>query len=1088
AFKILLNRYSGQEDIIVGTPIAGRDRTETEALIGFFVNTLALRTNLACHPSFVELLSRVRQVCLQAYTHQDLPYEKLVEQLQPERDLSRTPIFQVWFNMVNLASDSLELNGLKVEPVAVLETASKFDLSLYIREQNNTLHLQLVYNTLLFNADTIQWMSLHLQRLLEGIATNPEANIATIPLLTQSERYELSHRRNLIQPTNSFHEFPKSEIEQSISARFEQQVKKYPENIAVKTKNYQWTYEELNLQANRIAQILLQTNLKAESKIALLFEHDAPMIAAILGVLKLGLTYIPLDTKYPQERVLYILEDSLAQVVLTNSKNLVQAQNLTGGKLPIMNISDIKINNLVAEINREISADTIAYILYTSGSTGQPKGVYQNHRNVLHFIRNYTNNLHISSHDKLTLFSSYSFDAAVIDIFSALLNGATLYPFDIKEEGLANLANWLEEQEITIYHSTPTVYRYFIQTLEKTKLSQLRLVVLGGEEVVKTDVEYYQKYFADECIFVNGLGSTESSFNLQYLINKQTQINQKLVPVGYPFEDTEILLLDEVGNQTDIYGEIAIRSPHLALGYWQKPELTKAAFLDDVKDGNKRIYRTGDLGRLKPNGTIEFLGRKDFQVKIRGFRIELGEIETILNQHPSVSESVVIAREDIPREKRLVAYIVPTSNESVIINQLHQYLKSKLPDYMVPSAFVLLDVLPLTPNGKINRRVLPTPDVTKLESEKPANSSDNLELQLTKIWENILGIQSIGLNDNFFDLGGHSLLAVRLFTQIEKIFNQNISFTILFQYPTIRQVANLLRQEGFSTSWSSLVPIQPHGSKPPFFYIHTIYGGLIHSRNLLSKMPSDQPIYGLQARGLDGKEPPHNCIEDMASHYIKEIQTVQPTGPYLLGGWCAGGMIAFEMAQQLKAQGENVELLAIFDAYPPKLASQLNTPVESLSVNKIKSRLHQSTRHLIDTIKRHRNQFFTFSIGEKINRLIQSRIEESIYQFYLKWNLPLPQALRNLAVRDAILQAYRNYCPKVYPGKVVFFRAVDQPKECANYLKKWQEVAAGGLEIHDIPGNHDSIMSEPHVEVLAEKLKACTERVSNTNSKFSIQN
>ncbi|MEA5552827.1 amino acid adenylation domain-containing protein [Anabaena cylindrica UHCC 0172] len=1092
AFKILLCRYTGQNDVIVGTPIAGRNRREIEDLIGFFVNTLALRTDLSGNPSFRELLNRVRQVTLDAYAHQDLPFEKLVEELQPQRHLSHTPIFQVWFNMINLNINALELNDLKIEPITIIETTSKFDLNLYIEEKNNEIHLQFVYNNILFNADTIEWMAKHFQRLLTGLSVHPEKPISTFSLITERERYELSHFRNSHRPINSFIEFSKLEIEQSIPARFEEQVKKYPDNIAIKTKNYQWTYQELNFQANKIAKIILEESLNTQANIALLFDHDAPMIAAILGVLKAGKTYVPLDPKYPQDRVVYILEDSLVQVVLTNHKNLLLAQELIQGKLPIINIDEINISGSAIEINQPISPDTLAYILYTSGSTGKPKGVIQNHRNVLHFIRNYTNNLHISQNDNLSLFASYSFDAAVIDIFSAILNGATLYPFDIKAEGLADLATWLEIEKITIYHSTPTVYRSFIQILsekqsrEKIQLSQVRLVVLGGEQAIKSDVELYQKYFDDECIFVNGLGSTESSFNLQYLIDKNTQITQQYVPVGYAFEDTEILLLDDEGKQTDIYGEIAIRSPHVALGYWQKPELTKAVFLDDTH-GNKRIYRTGDLGRLTANGAIECLGRKDFQVKIRGFRIELGEVEAVLKQHPDVKETVVVAREDIPGEKRLVAYIIPSTNidvfishQSSIINEIKHYLQEQLPDYMVPAAFVMLDVMPLTPNGKINRLALPAPDLTSLATEKYVTSSDNLELQLTKIWENVLGVRPIGLNDNFFDVGGHSLLAVKLFAQIEKIFGKNIALTTLFQTPTIKQLANVLRDEGYSSSWSSLVPIQPHGSKRPFFYIHTIYGGLIYSLNLLSKLDADQPVYGLQAQGLDGKNPHHTCIEDMASHYIKEIQTIQPHGPYILGGWCAGGMIAYEIGQQLYAQGETVELLTIFDAYPPKMIPPSDQVVNSLSIRKANSRIYESISYVMDMIKRNRSYFANLTLQQQIiaiwgniNRRIEDKIKEIVYQFYVQRNLPLPHRLRHLVVRDAIAQAYKNYCPTVYPGQVIFFRAVDQSQEYARYLKRWEELAAGGLEIHDIPGNHDSIMAEPHVSVLAEKLRRC---------------
>ncbi|WP_231585807.1 amino acid adenylation domain-containing protein, partial [Crocosphaera watsonii] len=410
--------------------------------------------------------------------------------------------------------------------------------------------------------------------------------------------------------------------------------------MAVQSKDNQYTYQKLNTEANKIAKSLLNLGIDKQAKVALFFDHNMSMIAAMLGVLKAGKIYVPIDPNYPQDRVLYTLEDSCAEVILTNQINSDNIKAITHGKLPIINID--KLNDVAVEINLEISPDTLAYILYTSGSTGQPKGVIQNHLNVLHFIRNHTNNLHISADDNLNLLASYSFDAAVIDIFSALLNGATLFVFDIKKEGLNSLYNWLETHKITIFHSTPTVYRYFLEklgskvSLAKAQLSHIRLVVLGGEPVLKKDVKLYQQFFADNCIFVNGLGATESSFYLQYLLNKKTQIQKQIIPVGSTFEDTEIVLLDEEGNITDLYGEIAVRSPHVALGYWQKEELTQAVSLKDFQGKDKRIYRTGDWGRLRNDGVIECLGRKDNQVKIRGFRVELGEIEALLNKHPQI--------------------------------------------------------------------------------------------------------------------------------------------------------------------------------------------------------------------------------------------------------------------------------------------------------------------------------------------------------------------------------------------------------------------------------------------------------------------
>ena len=920
AFQILLSRYTGQTDICVGTVHANRDRPEVRGLIGFFVNTLVLRTDLSGNPSFEDALSRSRDVALGAYAHVDLPFEKLVEELQPERDLSRHPIFQVWFNLLPKGDIPLELSGLDVEPIFMEEAASKFDLTLYVAEQKQAIQLKLVYNTDLFNADTMQRMLLHYQTLLEGVVANPEERISTLPLLTETDRYYLKSRGNVVSPTNRFITFGKQDIEQSIPSRFEQQVRKYPQNIAVHTKNYHWTYSELNCRANRVAQAILFQCTSSEEKIALLFEHDAPMIAGILGVLKVGKTYVPLDPNYPSDRVVYILEDSLASAVITNNKNLVRAQELTRGTIPLINIDDISFPGCDDEIVREISPDTVAYILYTSGSTGQPKGVIQNHRNVLHFIRNYTNNLHINEQDGLTMLSSYSFDAAIMDIFAAILNGATLYPINIKESGLTDLSQWLQQHHITIYHSTPTLYRHFVSTLSgDEKLTQIRLVVLGGESVVKTDVDLYKEYFSNECIFVNGLGPTESTVTLQYFINKQTEITRNTVPVGYSVEETEILLLNEAGEKTDIYGEIAIRSPYIALGYWRKPDLTQLVFKSDRASDSRRIYRTGDLGRLRPDGSIEFLGRKDFQVKIRGFRIELGEIEAALTQHPSVRENVVIAREDVPGNKHLVAYVVPT--QTLTTDELRHFLKQKLPDYIVPSAFVMLEALPLTPSGKVDRLTLPVPDnSSSLDNFVPPR--DKLELQLTQIWSEVLKVDKVGVRNNFFDLGGHSLLAVRLMAKIQQQFGKNLPLAALFQSPTVEELANILQRDSDSSYWSPLVAIQPNGSKRPFFCVPGIGANVIYFYDLARHLGTDQPFYGLQALGLDGDSPPHTSIEEMAAYYIEAIQTQEPQGPYLLGGHSFGGIVAFEMATQLHKQGHEVALLAIIDVVAPILSKK----------------------------------------------------------------------------------------------------------------------------------------------------------------------
>jgi amino acid adenylation domain-containing protein len=1052
AFQILLYRYSGQEDIIVGTPIANRNRQEIEPLIGFFVNSLVLRTNLGGNPSFRELLKQVREVTLGAYTHQDLPFEKLVEEIQPERDLSRNPLFQVWFNMINFTGSTLlKLMDLKAENLLSQEIDSKFDLTLYLENKDKNIYLQLVYNKTLFNADTIEEMSKHFQQLLKVIVRNPEYPISNLSLLTETERYQLSCRRNLIQPSNPFTEFLKSDIKQSIPSRFQQQVEKYPHHFAIKTRNYEWTYEELNQQANNIAQQLLAYLPHEQIRIALLFEHDAPMIAAILGVLKLGQIYVTLDPDYPQDRVSYILEDSLASLILTNDNNFGKAQDLVGEKLLIINIDQIEITDIYEENNQKISADTIAYLLYTSGSTGQPKGVIQNHGNVIHFIRNYTNNLHISTQDKLTLFSSYSSDAAVIDIFGTLLNGATLYPFDLKQEGLANLSQWVREQEITIYHSTPTVYRYFLNSVtDKKDLEKIRLVVLGGETVVKQDVELYGEYFADDCIFVNGLGCTESSFNLQYLINKEIAIPGNSISVGYPFDDTEILLLDSDRMPTDIIGEIAIRSHHLALGYWRKPELTAEVFLPDPTGGKRRIYRTGDWGRFLPDGSLEFLGRKDFQVKIRGFRIELGEIEAVISKHPDVLNTVTIVREDIPGDKRLIAYIVLQPQGRLTQTELRQLVKQKLPDYMIPSAFVFLEKIPLTPNSKIDRRALPAPDSSRQDTAKAFLApSDELELQLTKIWEKVLARKPIGVRDNFFDLGGHSLLGVKLLAQIQKSFPSNLPLSILFQAPTVEELAKVLRQKKVTPPWYSLVPIQPGGSRSILFGIHHIY-----FNDLSRYLGPEQPIYALHYAMAEATDRALSLpkMEDLAAHYIEEMRTLQPEGPYFLMGLSFGGVIAYEMAQQLVAQGQQVGLLALFDTHIQRGRKLL--PLRQRVANLLRLPLPE--------------------LMERINGIVERKLR------VLKYG---NQYLPHIYNAEGLIATAKAYTPKAYSGKVKLFKAMDVVSSI-NYQVDplemgWRKFVNGELEIYEVPGTHMGILEEPNVQVLAEKLRVCMDNLSS---------
>ncbi|UCH96831.1 MAG: amino acid adenylation domain-containing protein, partial [Candidatus Aminicenantes bacterium] len=622
---------------------------------------------------------------------------------------------------------------------------------------------------------------------------------------------------NLVQPRNNFIEFKKEDINQSIGACFREKPGRYREKVAVKVHDRSITYGFLNNYANRVAHRIVQEYDGAGSfqAAALLFDQGIEMIIGLMGTVISGKTYVPLDTGYPPERLKYMLENSEAAIIVTHSRCYRLAETLrnrVNKNIRLIDIDRIDPNESTTPPKVSIDPHQVAYVLYTSGSTGKPKGVMQSHKNVLHFARVYTNALHIHQEDRLTLFSSYGFDAAKMDIFGALLNGATLYPFDIKQEGnLHRLPQWLQNEKITIYHSIPTVYRYFTDLLtnkagkENSHASlypHLRFIVLGGEPVYKNDVETYKKYFPDDCIFINGLGPTESTVTLQYFIDKQSQLTQEAVPVGYPAAETEVFLLDEDDGETVVnaVGEIIYKSDYLALGYLKMPEKTNIVFGTDPLTGQGRVYRSGDLGRRLEDGTIQYVGRKDFQVKVRGYRIELGEIESKLDRIEGIKKGVVVCQQNQGYENFLVAYYQGDEGGVKDEYELVRQLKEYLPDYMIPGAFFRLESFPLTTTGKIDRRALLDQTSARkfnLNRVKYTAPRGEIEEKLVEIWAEVLGhpVSKIGIDDNFFELGGHSLKAILLISRIHKELQVKLSLAELFQSPFIRKLAQTIDKE-----------------------------------------------------------------------------------------------------------------------------------------------------------------------------------------------------------------------------------------------------------------------------------------------------
>jgi amino acid adenylation domain-containing protein len=592
--------------------------------------------------------------------------------------------------------------------------------------------------------------------------------------------------------------FAEAETEHSVPDLFEKQADKFPGRIAVRTANREFTYDALNRTANRIAHAILAVEAEGEQRVALLLEQSDPLLAAsILGILKAGKIYVPIDPSYPPARTTYVLEDSQAALIVTGSSNLSLAQDLAADERYVLNVDEISPQLCDENPGSRAGPDSIAYIIYTSGSTGQPKGVVHTHRNLLRYIRNYTNSWRIRPGDRLTLFFSPSFSQSLMDMFSALLKGAALHPYDVKQEGLADLATWLIGEGITVFDSVPTLYRHFLDNLTgEEEFPELRLIRLGGEPVSREIVARTRKHFPGR-LLLNQLAATEASMIAQYSVDGETEIEDSTVPAGYPVDGVEVSLIDDTGAEVGFgqIGEIVVKSRYLSSGYWRKPALTQAAFRSDPQGGGKRLYHTGDLGRLRSDGCLEFLGRKDSRVKVRGHSIEVAEIEAAMFDLGNVKEVAVTAQELGRDDTRLVAYMVPRHESLPSVSSMQTALAQTLPDYMIPSTFVSLQTLPMTPNGKLDRRALPEPDEERPDLERAYEAPRTpVEEALAGIWAGILTLERVGIHDDFFGLGGHSLLATRVISQVRDVFRVELPLRSLFEEPTVAGLAEKIEE------------------------------------------------------------------------------------------------------------------------------------------------------------------------------------------------------------------------------------------------------------------------------------------------------
>jgi amino acid adenylation domain-containing protein len=827
-----------------------------------------------------------------------------------------------------------------------------------------------------------------------------------------------------------------------------------PDSIAVVQNEQRLTYQELNERANQLAHILSKRGVGPDVAVGVCLKRSPELMIALLGVLKAGGACMPLDPDYPRERLAYMLEDSGAPVLITQPGLLSELGNIKSEVVLLEPGLRILEGQSRENLPSSATPENLAYVIYTSGSTGKPRGVLLTHRGLVNHNTAAIKLYGIESNDRVLQFASISFDIAIEETWPTWIAGATLVIRNAQMMGGSEFLRWIRQQQMTVLNLPTAYWHELVRELAEsgyTVPESLRMVIVGGEKASSAAYNSWFKAGGNRSRWVNTYGPTEASVIATSYEPDRSQPVPENLPIGRPIANTEIHILDANLQPVPIGtpGELHIGGPGLARGYLNRPEMTEQKFISNPfkSDAGARLYKTGDSARFLPDGQIEFIGRVDFQVKIRGYRIEPGEIEAALEKCPGVRECVVIAREE-SGEKRLVAYVVAALDRVPAATELRDILKQELPEYMVPADLMFLTALPLTVNGKVDRKALPAPQSVSVSDESEvAAPRDAVESQMVKIWEQVLGKKPIGIRDNFFELGGHSLLAVRLMGRVEKVFGKELPLTSLVQAPTVEKFTELVRQDGSEEMWASIVPLQADGSKPPFFFVHGLGGTVLRFHELARHMVPDQPFYGIQAVGLNGKETCLSCVEDMTDHYTEQLVGVQPEGPYFLGGYSFGGLVALEMACRLIAKGQVVALLAMVDTYPgaPKSAGSLVGKFLSLSTRQKLAYLQKRAKRYWKGIKR------------RIDLL----------------RMPLP--LKN--VREACAVAEQRYVPHAYSGKVVLFRASEKAlRGLDDPQGGWSQYAAGGLEIHEIDADHGNILNEPQVRNLAFAMRATLEQ------------
>ncbi len=1080
AWGLLLSRYSGQADVVFGATRACRysGLPGAESMVGLLINTLPVRVQVPPAGSLLPWLTELRSQHLKVRAYEQTP-------LITVQTWSEVPPGKRLFESIVIFENYLLNTKLRQQGGDWQDRAvQQFDQPSYplvlVAGLDAELQLKILYNPSQFEPEAIAQLLANLQTLLAGMVANPDQPIATLPILSPTERQQL-----LTAEWNATDVAYPDHL--CLHHLFEAQVIRQPEAIAVACAGQSLDYQQLNQQANQVAHALQQLGVGPEMPVGICLERSLAMVVGLLGILKAGGAYLPLDPAYPAARLAHIVSDSQVAIVLTQESLL---PCLPAGQITTLCLDQYQLQTELANQSIEnptglVTARNLAYMIYTSGSTGLPKGVLIEHRGAVNTILDINRRFQVGAGDRGLAVCSLNFDLSVFDIFGLLAAGGQIVlPQPTRLPDLKDWLSLMQQEQITLWNSAPPVLQMVADYLVDCGLSlpaSLRLILLSGDwiPVSLPGLVRQLKPAASPVQVISLGGATEASiWSIAYPI-ETIDPGWKSIPYGRPLANQQFYILDSRANLVPLgaIGELYIGGLGAARGYHNRPDLNASKFKPDpFRPSGGQLYRTGDLGRYLPDGNIEFLGRIDDQVKIRGFRVELAEIETVISQHPQIRQCIVLLREDEPGDQRLVAYLVAA--EAAATSELHQFLQRRLPEYMIPSSFIWLTTLPLTPNGKINRQALPLPGLLdRVPTETAAVAARSpLEQELTQIWQDVLGIEPIGVKDNFFALGGHSLLAVQMLTQIESRFGKCLPITALLHSATIEALAEVILNAQAADIGSNLVVLNQGGNKPPLFCIY----GILFYQALANHLHPEQPVYGvylqeevelLKAGNIEAFMTKFSNLAVVATRCLELIRRLQPQGPYYLAGASLGGAIAYEMAQQLQASGEQVALVAMIDTYNPHCdhrkpwLEHLQTHAELLAKHKL---TYIWQKMLLQRQKLQLHLLSRLSSPQPFGN-------PNIWQTpYLRNMVQTVIGTTGVDIRRQVhQQMLRSYLPQPYPGQVLLFRATERDAfENSESDLGWGELLDQNLHIFDVPGDHLGILQPPNVQALAEQLQA----------------